>query len=363
VDPRQENLDLWSNFARLTELSSAHAQKITLLTGKLESLRSEREEIEKYQAELAMLTEQLAQANDATTWLQTQQSPPLSDEQRIDEIGRQLNANMPEVSDLEVTIRELHAEFDRTEDEIGKYSKKCDDLLRKLAALKEEVARVRSENSDLAAREANDLELVEQARQAAAGHLKEASDAKKDVEKQINAMQIETGKLQKQFALLKPSEEAALQANRDSVKNVELSAEPRTLGIDVARRDQRRAENRAKVHELYEQFVRIREEGGELAELRRQLVALRIKESSIESGELQEEDDSELTADELIQRIGKIRKKRNAMRAEVAVLRGQTDEVRGRVSDTRWRIEAIKKVIDSLMSQQVIRQIAVKRTA
>jgi hypothetical protein len=93
-------------------------------------------------------------------------------------------------------------------------------------------------------------------------------------------------------------------------------------------------------------------EGGDAAELRARLAELGVRESSVDAEPQEEEDESELTADELVARVAKFRAERAAVMAELAETGRAHRRSEQVLEDQEWRITTIRGILSEVGVQK-----------
>jgi chromosome segregation ATPase len=192
--------------------------------------------------------------------------------------------------------------------------------------------------------------------QAAEAHLKETTDALKLVEKKVNALETDFVKLKKELAIQKKAEEAVRLRLEEYARLVKLAENPNNLGIDLEDREARRAARKSEVEAIHAEYVRVKEEGGETEGLRQKLVELKVRESSIDGVPEEEEDESELTVDEMLDRIARLRDGRTRIISEIEEARHSREALTDVLDDQEWRVTAIRGVLHSLEEKNLLKR-------
>jgi chromosome segregation ATPase len=273
----------------------------------------------------------------------------------MEELQAVLNKKSQIVPDLEVEIRGLRENLHKVVHRIDKFRTKRVQLRQTCEKLEHELRLIQgteptAEPDPVAEARAAATEAL----QTSSAQLKEATDALKSVEKQVNSLESEFSKLKKELVAQKKAEEAASLALAQYERLVALAANPRNLGIDLEARDARRAARKREIADAHAEYIRAREEGQDTADARQKLLELKVRETSIDGQPDEEEDESELTADELLARIAHFRADRVRIRNEIEETKKEHERVVEELSEREWRVTAIREVLQGLAEQELL---------
>ena len=142
-------------------------------------------------------------------------------------------------------------------------------------------------------------------------------------------------------------------ARLTELKSIINAGEPKDPIINLDDRNEKRQAKRNEIARLVEALKSAAED--EIATLTDQLVGLGIKRESIGKGSFEEEEDeSDFTRQELLDRLKKIRGELSEAKNRFETGTREIDDLKKSASDHEWRLGEISKVIQGLISKRVI---------
>ena len=170
-------------------------------------------------------------------------------------------------------------------------------------------------------------------------------------EAQTQAEQEFTGKIREEEA-----KTAALEARLAEIKALlaekkDAKAEP---DIDLDARAQRREARKSEI-ERVTAALKSTQADDEIAKLKDRLVELGIKRESLESDNFQEEeDDTELTREELLDRITRLRTSTSELQRSASEAETKATEFKETLQNQKSKLEGIRGIVQSLISKRII---------
>lgn len=378
-----ENDRLRESVAAVISEIHQHQVSVEVLTKDVDALKAEGVDLRRVKTNFQLANERLKAASEkharfeaekkakietplATKRVEPERTPLQEAEFKKRDLDRKVQDFQAMISSLENRLHEVEHKRERI-------LTKSTNMMPQCEAAEVEFRRLCDVNKELKMKDDANQEVLDCARAAndeiIAAVKKETADVDAAREKlMLRFREVET----EMMLIRKRSSMQKMQTAVDVYKQVWKKEEetkrgrenPRLLGINVKERDARRSEKRAKIDELYKQFVVAKAEEGDpekknatVETLRKQIENMGIRAATIdnEDGKFEEEEDEvEFTADELVDRIQRLRVCRNKWRDEVDVVKAESATLRGKEADQKWRLEIMAKAIQAVVAKGAI---------
>jgi chromosome segregation ATPase len=388
----EQNRQLRTDLDRLSRESVSFQQKLAQLTGKLEAVKSENAEIDKFRAELDTSQSQLSslkeEVSKLTTELKSRQQQPTpasraqktrevkEDPRQIRELQSQSDELTAECKQRSQAIRIFMAELARLEDKMNRAKTKRNQLRAKYGQLCEDIEKAERMNAKLKREQDLGEGLLGEVRaqkqteiENGMAKLKESEQAEVDRKKKLADLYAQVDKLKADIVKYYEAVQEAEHTAEERARLDNIRANPRQLGLDLSMRKEKRATAFQKATELFEQFRTKRSEllteqqvkqagggtesdatieklTGELADLTVAIVANGIQKDALDREELvEEEDENELTADELVERIAAFRAERKKYKLETEGIREENGKLAKELEIGQRKVQKIRQVL------------------